>query len=125
MKCTVRADWRPPKISINPGKAASRRGDIGYLLKHVVAKRLLPGRKTQAQVVPDSTSQAAEVAARREQVPPQMPTQHAIEDINQAVQYENPGKEEVPQPPFGKRLPRRQCRPGRKRARYAIAVTIP
>jgi len=27
MKCTVRADWRPPKISIK-GKPASRRGDI-------------------------------------------------------------------------------------------------
>jgi hypothetical protein len=50
-------------------------------------------------------SDTAKVTARWDQITPDMPAEQAAEKIDKSVEDKYPRKGEMPQPPFGKRLP--------------------
>ena len=56
-------------------------------------------------MIPGGMSDAAKVTARWDQITPEMPAEQAVEEIDKSVEDKYPGKGEMPQPPFGKRLP--------------------
>ena len=55
-----------------------------------------------------------ELARRRREVAPEMPAHQAVDEIGDAVDDEEPGKEEVPAPPGGEvAMARQRHRPGK------------
>src|ERR1700758_340073 len=74
---------------------------------------LAPG-KAQAQMLDDRAADVAELFTGREEVAPEMPTQEARREIDDAIDDQHPSKEEMPASPGCKVLITRQRDPRRK-----------
>lgn len=71
---------------------------VGDFLKDVVPGRFLSFRMAKEERVPEGRSDFPEVAPTRKKIFEEMSTGEAVSDIDQPVEREDPGKEEVVPP---------------------------
>src|SRR4029079_13597800 len=75
--------------------------EISELLQHVVALGLLALREFEPDVLPYRGADMLELAAARREIFPEMAAHQAVNEIEEPVDDEEPGEEEVPAPPGG------------------------
>ncbi len=108
-----------------PRQNEDREGDddaeIGKLLQHIVVQRLFSLGKAQPRMIGDRARDRTEIVQGRHEIA-NVPAGEEVHDIDQAIQHEQPGEEEVPAPAHGEVLFGRQGGPGRESALLHFAV---
>ncbi len=98
--------------------------DVGELLQHIVGPRLLPLREFEAQMIPDRVADAAQLQTGRQEVAAEVAGEDAPQQIDQAVDDEDPGEGEMPEAAGGQVLPARHGGPGGKAVRQGEPVMV-
>ena len=144
MKWMVRADCRPPNTSSSKGKAAFMAGDMVRPVSTISGKqrrRSPPGRRASAarcSASPPRPWGSGSERARRPTAPMcrscwrvgarsrrTWPLHAAIDEVDEAVEHEQPGEEEVPAAPRGEVAIGGQRDPAGKAAILVFAASIP
>ncbi len=97
---------------------------VGDVLQHVVALGRVAGRVLETQVVFDRAADAAQLAARGQQIARQVAAGERVQQVGDAVDDEHPGKEEVPMARHRQPLRPRHRGPTRKAARARLAIRL-
>src|SRR5215471_5852562 len=91
--------WRHGKPGEEHERQKNERDDeIGELLQDVIAFGLLAFREVESDMFANRGADMLEVAAGRGEIAPKMPAAKAPYEISDAVEQEEPGKEEMPAP---------------------------
>lgn len=101
-------------------------GDIGEFLQRIIVACLGPLGKAQPGVTDDLVTEMRRLQffGRRQQIAAEMPAGETISEIDEAVDDEQPGNEEMPAPARCQILIARQGQPVRKTAHCSLAVDI-